>query len=185
MAMLPGEMAFVRQTLLRFVQDRRVKVSLFLQNSLQNQQGIINIPQTGPIPPAAELPGGIRYLLSYLFTSRLYDIASNVTESSFSYPRVLEKRTKETPTTKLGLNLYSSPKASTVEPPSSPVKTPESDPTPSPEKRPISKRENTAAEAELNLLVNLIGNNKYNDKELLRINNLFNDKRFDTSRQFS
>ena len=78
------------------MQDRHVKVSLFLQNELQNHQGVMIIPREGPLPPGVEFPGKIR-----LFDS----IGNQLTEKTFSYPLILELRTPETPKTKLGQNL--------------------------------------------------------------------------------
>jgi hypothetical protein len=60
-SMTPGQFALLRQTLCRFFQDRRVKVSLFLQDGIQSADGLVNISHKGPLPHGAETPGIIRY----------------------------------------------------------------------------------------------------------------------------
>jgi hypothetical protein len=57
----PADWILLRQTLSRFFQDRRVKVSLFLHDGLQSSDGSIVIQHKGPLPPGAEKPGTIRY----------------------------------------------------------------------------------------------------------------------------
>lgn len=61
----PGEAFALRHTLARFFQDRRVKVSLFLQDGLQNMDGSIVIDTSGPVPAGSEPPGIIRYFDPY------------------------------------------------------------------------------------------------------------------------
>mmetsp|Transcript_87815 Transcript_87815/g.235005 ORF Transcript_87815/g.235005 Transcript_87815/m.235005 type:complete len:366 (-) Transcript_87815:134-1231(-) len=55
------ECAVVRQTLLSFFQDRKVKVSLFLQEGIQNPDGHIVVPASGHLPVEHALPGAISY----------------------------------------------------------------------------------------------------------------------------
>jgi hypothetical protein len=57
----PGELWRLKQTLCRFFQDRRVKVSLFLQDGLQNMDGTIVLRMAGPLPLGSEPPGTVRY----------------------------------------------------------------------------------------------------------------------------
>lgn len=73
-----GLLAEVRQQLLNFFQGKRVKVSLFLQESMQNSDATMNIPQDMSISPlpTCEAPGTIRY----------YDNASLVLTETFSHP---------------------------------------------------------------------------------------------------
>jgi len=51
----------MRQQLARFYQDKRVKVSLFLQEGLQLADGNICITTSGPLPVNVEMPGKITY----------------------------------------------------------------------------------------------------------------------------
>jgi hypothetical protein len=62
-ARLPlGELFSLRQALSRFVQDRHVKVSIFLEDGLQlPTDGSIVLRFSGPVPPGAEVPGTVRY----------------------------------------------------------------------------------------------------------------------------
>lgn len=56
-----GQLAHIRQLLLRFFQDRRVKVSVFLQDGLQLPTGAIIVSPAGHCPLGSEPPGAIRY----------------------------------------------------------------------------------------------------------------------------
>jgi hypothetical protein len=54
--MSTGQLNEIKHTLLRFLQDKRVKVSLFLQDGLQLQNGTIVLRPT-LTPPEVEMPG--------------------------------------------------------------------------------------------------------------------------------
>ena len=69
-----GEFYVLKHSLLRFLQDRRVKVSLFLQDGLQNLDGTMVIFRSGPVPLGTELPGTIRYFSGgYVSSSGVID----------------------------------------------------------------------------------------------------------------
>lgn len=52
----------LRQSMCRFFQDRKVKVSLFLHDHTQNGDGSIVVPSGGTLPAAGQLvPGTVRY----------------------------------------------------------------------------------------------------------------------------
>lgn len=54
-----GELWRLRRALLNFFQDRRVKVSLFLQDKVQNLDGTMVLSRKGPLPPLAMIPGKV------------------------------------------------------------------------------------------------------------------------------
>jgi hypothetical protein len=58
-----GELADTRHGLLSFFQGRRVKVSLFLQDGMQNSDATFNIPVDTHLPPLPDVdpPGTIKY----------------------------------------------------------------------------------------------------------------------------
>jgi len=56
-----GELYGLKQILLRFFQDRDVKVSLFLEENTQRADGVIVLPLAGPVPRGYEVPGTVRY----------------------------------------------------------------------------------------------------------------------------
>lgn len=56
-----GELYNLKQNLLRFFQDRDVKVSLFLEENTQRADGVIVLPLAGPVPRGHEVPGTVRY----------------------------------------------------------------------------------------------------------------------------
>ncbi len=60
-AMKPAQLFTLRFTLARFFQDRRVKVSLFLQDHLQLTDGSIIMTNRGRVAKGGEVPGTIRY----------------------------------------------------------------------------------------------------------------------------
>lgn len=60
-AMSCAEFAALKQALCRFFADKRVKVSLFLQDGIQKQDGTITLSYQGDTPPGIELPGKITY----------------------------------------------------------------------------------------------------------------------------
>jgi len=61
-ALSPWEAWQLRLTLMRFFQDRRVKVSIFLQELQQNLDGTFVVNVAGPMGPGFRPPGGIRYM---------------------------------------------------------------------------------------------------------------------------
>jgi hypothetical protein len=101
-----GELWGLKHALGRFFQDRRVKVSLFLQDGLQGMDGTLVLDTTGPLPAGTEPPGTIRYFepgtSAVARVERLPAIAllgaTVVTEGSPFSP--------ETRLCKLGENLY-------------------------------------------------------------------------------
>ncbi len=56
-----GDLHLLRYTLARFFQDRRVKVSLFLTDALQAQDGSMIHSHTGRLPIGSAMTGTIRY----------------------------------------------------------------------------------------------------------------------------
>ncbi|KAK4319855.1 hypothetical protein Pmani_009242 [Petrolisthes manimaculis] len=58
--MSEGELSEARATLLMFVQDLRIRVSIFLKHHLQTHTGTFSIPIVGPVPQGCEVPGVIR-----------------------------------------------------------------------------------------------------------------------------
>ncbi|KAL0961964.1 hypothetical protein UPYG_G00333960 [Umbra pygmaea] len=55
-----GEFQLLRQTLLIFLQDIHVRVSLFLKDKVQHPNGRFVLSFTGPVPHGTEVPGLIR-----------------------------------------------------------------------------------------------------------------------------
>ncbi|KAJ8273421.1 hypothetical protein GJAV_G00101430 [Gymnothorax javanicus] len=58
--LLAGELQLIRQTLLLFLQDLHIRVSLFLKDKVQNSNGRFALPAAGPVPCGTEVPGLIR-----------------------------------------------------------------------------------------------------------------------------
>uniref|UniRef100_A0A3Q2C7H2 Organic solute carrier partner 1a n=1 Tax=Cyprinodon variegatus TaxID=28743 RepID=A0A3Q2C7H2_CYPVA len=142
-----GELQFLRQTLLIFVQEMHVRVSLFLKNQIQNPSGRFVLTTSGPVPFGVDVPGLIRKfdLRGREVSQREFppggSYSSPVGPGSFDLngDRVL----------RLGRNLYG-PRVATISLPNlcAPVSLqPESTPNP-------------LAKEELNLLARLMGSMK-------------------------
>ena len=65
--------------LVYFFADKRVKVSLFLQDGLQKKDGVITLTYNTPLPPGADLPGTI---------SRFDPSGAPLGVDSFGFPAV-------------------------------------------------------------------------------------------------
>jgi hypothetical protein len=57
----PGQWLTIKYTMMRFFQDKKVKVSLFLQQSLQVADGFLVLSNDGKLPAGTEMPGTIRF----------------------------------------------------------------------------------------------------------------------------
>lgn len=60
--MNPGELQTLRQTQLNFFQDMHIRVSIFLKDKVQNQDGGFVFEKGGAVPHDVELPGTIRVI---------------------------------------------------------------------------------------------------------------------------
>ena len=96
------------KALCRFFGDKRVKVSLFLQDGIQKSDGTITLSYRGETPPGVEIPGKISY----------FDPSgSSIGVDSFSFPEaeLMEPGRRAGDTaglqTHLGSNLYAKEKA--------------------------------------------------------------------------
>ncbi|KAJ1418022.1 organic solute transport protein 1-domain-containing protein [Ochromonadaceae sp. CCMP2298] len=56
-----GNWLLLEQVLLQFFQDKRIKVSLFLQRNMQSMTGTLMLTNTGNLPPGTHTPGTIRH----------------------------------------------------------------------------------------------------------------------------
>lgn len=95
--MSTSEFYQVRQSFAAFFQDKRIKVSLFLQDGIQNPDGRIVLPLSGKAsdPQLGKQPGTITY----------FDGGKPVGEETFQYP--LAAQTASGPhADQLGTNLY-------------------------------------------------------------------------------
>ena len=108
--MSPAAFGELKQGLCRFFSDKRVKVSLFLQDGIQKPDGTITLSCRGPVPPGADVPGKIVY----------HDASGSVIGvDSFAFPGADEIRPAlpgpplgpaRAAACELGLNLYSKEK---------------------------------------------------------------------------
>jgi len=103
LSMNAAEFAVLKQSLCRFFSDKKIKVSLFLADGLQRNDGVI-VQSCSQLPPSSERPGKIQRL----------DAAGRVTLSQcFNFPvETFPSGPFELSTCKLGLNLYTKSKPS-------------------------------------------------------------------------
>lgn len=152
-----AEFGQIRQSLALFFQDKRIKVSLFLQDSIQNPDGTIAIPKGGQLvnDETVEAPGSIRY----------YDDAGTVLGSeTFEYPlasyigeRLLgDPYDSKTRDSKLGKNLYTVDRTKKKEAPKAAVK-PSSSAAATITSAQKLKESGGHAQAELRLLGDILG----------------------------
>jgi hypothetical protein len=99
-----GDLNLLRYTLARFFQDRRVKVSLFLTDALQAQDGSMIHSHTGRLPLGADKPGTIRYFTDGKVSKEEVVPMPNSTE--ILPPAVGVDITKPGRPCELGTNLY-------------------------------------------------------------------------------
>jgi hypothetical protein len=61
--MAAGQLQMIRLAMLEFLKDRKVRVSLFLEDKLQSQDGMFALKAgSGPLPFHIEAPGVVRYM---------------------------------------------------------------------------------------------------------------------------
>jgi hypothetical protein len=154
-----AEFAQIRQALAGFLQDKRVKVSLFLQDQIQNSDGTIVIPKGGPLPNDAtfSVPGTISYFDGaggVVGTDNfVYPLASSITGRLVGDPYSANRDSK------LGRNLYTVDRSAKA--PAQPAPTTEAAKpaaaAPAPVKKPGSS---SAVQRELQSLAELVGSNK-------------------------
>jgi len=163
----------IRRELLRYMQDKTIRVSVFLQDEIQNIDGRIIVDNSGFGAIGAEMPGKVRYY------SEKGDIIKMNHFDLKSGELFIENKTTtftEPIKTTLGSNLYA------IERPKQEKSTSKekdkdkgkiSEPKPQTMSKPIQKMDLNpeAAKRELNMLAALIkGSEKQDDKETLDIN---------------
>jgi hypothetical protein len=168
-SMTAAEYVLLRLSLLQFLQHRRVKVSIFLQEGLQLHDGTIVIDISGPLPPATAHPGSFTHYS-----------ASSTWQASFSfgyalYTSILPHDPNYTST--LGINLYSderevpSSKASTTAAAAAAAAAGQSKATISPPKlrRTPSQGSEDHSKAEIDLLSSLLAVPKSSESEAFQL----------------
>ena len=161
----PGEFMVIRQTLLNFFQDMHIRVSVFLRDKVQNQNGRFVISCDGPVPYGSDIPGTIQTYSNGRSSVSRFPVEGNYKESKRqgSYDLMGDR------VTKLGKNMYSNSSSSKV---TEVKETPKVASSPSAD---VDMTPNPAAKAQLDLLATLIGSGaeKKGTKQEIRLN-LFN-----------
>jgi len=106
-----GELRDLKETLFRFFQDRNIKVSLFLQENLQKDDGSFVMGWTGHVAENCEIPGIVRYFSndgSHVETTTMIKLANQIGTMAASRKDPLNR--KERPC-KLGKNVYAVPRS--------------------------------------------------------------------------
>lgn len=145
-----GQWVLLRHTLCRFFQDRRVKVSLFLQDSIQSPDGMVVVTHSGALPVGAEVPGLIKYYANGRVSSQETVSLANASGVTASVP--VGDITQPTRPCELGLNMYGADRKRQGAVDVAPPKVMQPADTFQP-----SETDQKAAKAELNMLASLIG----------------------------
>lgn len=162
-----AELNAMRQSLLTFFQDRKIKVSLFLHDQTQHSDGSIKVACGGSLQMGAQAPGTVRYFSGGIETSREQLPTANCN----TWTACTGIRTA------LGTNVYEKDRAtSNAGPPPpatpAPMATPAPQPTAPAQPVPATDSATTAAAVgELNLLASMIGPQPATDT--FKLENLF------------
>ncbi|TSR63293.1 Protein OSCP1 [Bagarius yarrelli] len=140
-----GEFQLIRQTLLAFFQDLHVRVSILLNEKVQNADGRFVVPTSGPVPQGSEVPGFIRYFNRRGLVVRSRQFVSNGIYTSPVRAASLEVSGDRV--TRLGTNMYSVASAKDTHTSRSFTHT----------SKQVSDDPNPLAKVELNLLAKLMG----------------------------
>lgn len=168
-----ADLCNMRHCLATFVQDCKVKVSLFLHEGTQKSDGAFAMPSFGTLQEGALQPGTVRYFSGGQEVRR--EVLSTVTGNSW-LPATGQRTT-------LGSNIYDKerrPPSSSASAPSevqaSATNTgPPAPPAPPPS--PIEVAKTAAAVGELNMLASLIGGG-HASTETFKLENLFGHDMF-------
>ncbi|XP_077405318.1 protein OSCP1a isoform X2 [Vanacampus margaritifer] len=104
-SMTAGEFQLLRQTLLTFLQDTHIRVSVFLKNKIQNPNGRFALSSSDPVPHGMDLPGVIR-----MFDTKGREIRQSRFPSGGNYSRPIRDASfglHGDRVIKLGVNMYS------------------------------------------------------------------------------
>uniref|UniRef100_A0A8C7H3Q2 Organic solute carrier partner 1a n=1 Tax=Oncorhynchus kisutch TaxID=8019 RepID=A0A8C7H3Q2_ONCKI len=144
-----GEFQLLRQTLLIFLQDMHVRVSLFLKDKVQNPNGRFALSTTGPVPHGTEVPGLIRMFSSNGKEWKRWEFPTGGSYTSSirvgSFERFGDR------VTRIGTNMYS-------------VTQPEETHTSKSYSQKANSEPNPLAKEELNLLARLLGGMKVQNR---------------------
>eukprot|EP00605_Chrysophyceae_sp_TOSAG23-4_P001750 GSChrysophyteH1.ASY1.ANO1.1937.1 assembled CDS len=97
-----GPQMLLKQSLLEFLQDKKVRASLFLQHDIQTRDGSFNLSITGPLPFGTLVPGSVR-VLDRGRTRQTYRVSADIKSAE----RTLESIGPWNPEFRFGTNLYS------------------------------------------------------------------------------
>jgi len=160
-----AELSAMRQSLLTFFQDRKIKVSLFLHDQTQHADGSIKVASGGSMQMESQIPGTVRYFSGGIETSREQLPTVNCT----SWTACTGIRTA------LGTNVYEKDRvASNPGPPPAATPAPLATPppqTPVPTPSVNDDAKTAAAVGELNLLASMMGAQPAT--ETFKLENLF------------
>lgn len=162
-----ADLCNMRHCLATFVQDCKVKVSLFLHEGTQKNDGSFAMPSSGQLRAGALQPGTVRYFSGGEEVRR--EVLNTVTGGQWQ-PGTGSRTT-------LGSNIYdkerrppSGPLGETQAAPSAAGKVPAP---PAPPPSPAETAKTQAAVGELNMLASLIGGEKASSTETFKLENLF------------
>jgi hypothetical protein len=160
----PHQLFSLKQEACAFFQDKKVKISIFLQENIQDSVGNMIVYHGGTLPTHTATPGTIRYYDSKGMVDREETLdLKNATGTTPAHPQI--DPFKDSRTCKLGINMYRKGKQS--DQPAQ--KTSGNDASASGSK----SSGNLKAKSELNLLSSMIKSNDSGLDDTFKISNLF------------
>lgn len=157
-----AQFQLIRQSLLAFLQDLHIRVSIFLKDKVQNTNGKFVLPVDGAIPWGTDVPGVVRYYDANGKVCKTSEFGSackhHLSDKQGSFEMFGDR------VVTLGTNMYIA--ARPVE--TSPPKTSSQQPNKSVSLTTLTEEESTEnpnpmAKAELNLLAHLMGSTEQKD----------------------
>ncbi|XP_028415430.1 protein OSCP1-like [Dendronephthya gigantea] len=175
-----AQFQLIRQSLLSFLQDLHIRVSIFLKDKVQNTNGKFVLPTDGAVPFSSEVPGTIRYYDENGKVYKTNEFSSNCKHHLSDKQGSFELFGDRVIT--LGTNMYTASRPVETSPP----KTVSQETSRSGSMTTLTEAESTEnpnpiAKAELNLLAHLMGGNT--DKPSANKGNTFRLNLFNTDEE--
>ncbi|XP_028415407.1 protein OSCP1-like [Dendronephthya gigantea] len=175
-----AQFQLIRQSLLSFLQDLHIRVSIFLKDKVQNTNGKFVLPTDGAVPFSSEVPGTIRYYDENGKVYKTNEFSSNCKHHLSDKQGSFELFGDRVIT--LGTNMYTASRPVETSPPKTvPQETSRSGSMTTLTEAESTENPNPIAKAELNLLAHLMGGNT--DKPSANKGNTFRLNLFNTDEE--
>ena len=152
-----AQFQLIRQSLLSFLQDLHIRVSIFLKDRVQNSNGKFVLPTNGAVPFTSDVPGTIRYYdeNGKVFKTSEFDSGCkhHLSDKQGSFELFGDR------VITLGTNMYTAARPVETSPPMTSQATSRTGSMTTLTEAESTENPNPLAKAELNLLAHLMGGN--------------------------